>query len=402
MNRFRSALVAFAILAHNASAAQMRSRSESVPDIEASNTVGLGDIWVTGGLSSYFRVRPVPSDKLSQTVDTAYRSDFLLLYGTENKLQRDLLLVPEIGGSIGLANFLHLEIQSVPWDGEKLGASTARLKFTTPANDNLRVFGAGLSLNATLSTEEDIYSRGATTPGFDPVLYFTAIADADLIKLAPALPVKLYLNYSNLDDYRLVHAYTQHRLVGAAEWKGARDGGYVRLAAMLYKPLATKLNPNPADSYLPMLFELGLGYRMSIGDRYTVTADVSLDPIRPLSFYDREVVKPPKLHLEVTAPIVYNETRAEAIRALIFNEEQRRKFRTMTTRNPAVTQGGPKGDSTLVGGQNLKLDELSLEERKAVKDKDLFKGVFDDSQDSTAEKRKQIRSQLKQIEELLQ
>jgi hypothetical protein len=412
MNSLRPALVTLALLAHGAlptltSAAQMRSRSEAIPDVQATNTVGLGDIWVTAGLSSYFRVRPVPADKLAQGVESDFRDDFFQLYGKDVKLQRELLLVPEIGGAVGLANFLHLEFQSVPWDGEKLGATTARLKFTTPGNDDLRVLGLGVSLNATLSTEEDIYSRGATTPGFDPLLYVSALADVDLIKVAPSLPLKLYLNYSNLDDYRFAHAYTQHQIVAAAEYKGFRKGVYVRLETLLYKPLATKLNPNPVDEYLPALYQLGLGYRMSVGDRYTVTADLSLDPFHPLSFYDREIVKPPKVHLEVTAPIIYGETRAEAIRALIFNEQQRRKFRQLSSRGGSGAKGdgqaqaeGGKSDSSGVAG--LKLDDLSLEERKAVKDKDLFKGVFEDQEEETVEKRKQIRSQLKQIEELLE
>src|SRR3954467_15016682 len=154
MSKIRSALVLLGLLAHGVLAAQMRSRAEGVPGVLASNTVGLGDIWVTGGLNSYFRIRPVANEGLSKSVDTVYRDDFRRLYGSGNKLRRDLLLVPNIGAAIGLANFLHLEVDGVPWDGEKLGATTARLKFTLPGNDNLRVFGLGMSLNATLSTEE--------------------------------------------------------------------------------------------------------------------------------------------------------------------------------------------------------------------------------------------------------
>src|SRR3954470_12623934 len=145
-----AALSVLGLLAHDAMAAQMRSRAEGVPGVQASNTVGLGDIWVTAGLSSYFRIKPVSNDKLAESVDTSFRNDFRQLYGSENKLQRELLLVPSLGGIIGLANFLQMELQSQPWDGQKLGASTARIKFTLPNNDNLRVVGLACSLNATL------------------------------------------------------------------------------------------------------------------------------------------------------------------------------------------------------------------------------------------------------------
>jgi hypothetical protein len=399
MSKIVSVLVSLGLLAHSVMAAQMRSRAEGVPGVMASNTVGLGDIWVTAGMSSYFRIRPVANDVLSQTVDSVYRDDFRRLYGSGNKLRRDLLLVPDVGAAIGLANFLHLEMEGVPWDGEKLGATTARLKFTMPGNDNLRVFGFGMSLNATLSTEEDIYSRGETTPGFDPLLYFSVMADVDWIKIRPSLPVKVYLNYSGLDDYRLAHAYTQHQIRFAAEYKGHRKGYYLRGSAMLYKPLATNFNPNPSGDYLPALFELGFGYRTVIGDRITFSADVSLDPVNPVSFYSKVASKPPKIQVGFTAPLVYTETRAEAIRALIFNEEQRKRLRMLAARNPAPK---PAAKDSANGPAGLQLDAISLEDGKAAKGKDVLKGVLDDSESEVTEKRKLIRSELKQIEDLLQ
>jgi hypothetical protein len=333
-------------------------------------------------------------------VDSSYRGDFRALYGSENRLERDLRLVPVVGGTIGLANFLHLEIQSVPWDGEKLGASTARLKLTTPGNDNLRTFGLGVCLNATLSTEEDIYSRGETTPGFDPLLYFSVMADLDLVKSMEKHPLKAYLNYSNLDDHTLARAYTQHQFVLALEQKGARKGYHMRVAATLYKPLATKFNPNPVDAYLPTVFELGIGYRTALSDRLTLSGELSLDPIHPIRFYDKEVSKPPRLQVEVSAPLFYTETRAEAIRALIFNERERQRIRQL-----AAKGAGPRvaaRDTSAKAASQLKLDELSLEGRKAADSKDLFKGVFEEQEEDATEKRKQIRSQLKQIEELLE
>jgi hypothetical protein len=386
-----------------AHAAQMRSRAEGLPGVQASNTVGLGDIWVTGGLSSQFRIRPVLGERLADLVDSSYRDDFRALYGPGNKLQRDLRMVPVVGGTIGLANFLHLDLSSIPWDGEKLGASTARLKLTTPGNDNLRTFGLGVSLNATLSTEEDIYSRGETTPGFDPLLYFTVMADLDLVKSMERHPIKAYLNYSNLDDHTLARAYDQHQFVLALERKGARRSWHVRMAAALYKPLPTKFSPNPADAWLPAGFELGLGYRAAISDRITMAGELSLDPFHPIRFYDKEVGKPPRLQVEVSAPLFYTETQAEAIRSLIFNERERQRLRRLAARSPGSKPPARDSAGARAAGQ-LRLDDLSLEGRKAADSKDLFKGVFEEEggEEDVGEKRKQIRSQLKQIEELLE
>jgi hypothetical protein len=389
-----------ASLAGKGLAAQTRSRAEAVPGMQASNTVGLGDIWVTGGLSTYFRIRPVANEVLAKQVDTVYRDDFRQLYGSGNRLQRELVMTPELGGIIGLANFLHLEVSGIPWDGEKLGASTARLQLTLPGNDNLRVFGLGLGLNATLSTEEDIYSRGATTPGFDPLLFLTVMADLDWIKVLPSLPLKFYLNYASLDDYRLAHAYTQHRIAFAAEYKGSRKGYWARLSTQLYRPLATRFNPDPGKSFLAPFFELGIGYRTMVGNRLTFTAEASLDPIHPISFYSREAARPPRISVGFQAPLVYNETGAEAIRALIFNDEERKRIRLAAARNPAPKAGAKDSAS---GPAGLRLDEISLEEHKAAtQSKDILKGVLDNDENQALEKRKQIRGELKQIEDLLQ
>ena len=414
MNKISAFLVSVVILSQQAWTATSRSRALGVVGVEASNTVGLGDIWVTVGSGSYFRIRPVTNATLSRTVDSTYRNDFRLLYGSGDQLHRDMLTVPTVSGALGLANFMHLEFDAVPWDGVKIGATTARLKITTPGNDNLRLIGLAVMLNATLSTEEDTYSKGETTPGFDPLLYYSAIADLDLLKLFHSFPVKLYANYSSLDDYRLVHAYTQHQFRGAIEYMGNRKGWYMRGGMMLYKPLATKFNPDPIKEFLPPIYEFGLGYRANFGDRFTFTADFSMDPIHPISFYNDETGKPPKLQVGIEAPLLWTETRTEAIRALIFNEEQRKHYREMALKNDATNKNGANGSMGSVGKNGkmdsakavnaavLKVDEISLEDRKATQSKDVFKEVFDEGEGDVAEKRKAIRSELKQIEDLIQ
>lgn len=400
MNRIRAVIALAGMLAFGSDAAQMRSRAEGVPGVKASNTVGLGDIWAAGGVSSYFRIRPISNEQLAGTVDSAYRGDFRRLYGAKDRLQRELLLVPTVGATVGLADYLHVEFQGVPWDGEKLGAATAGLKVTLPGNDGLRVFGLGASLNATLSTEEDIYSRGETTPGFDPILHWTLMADIDWIKVSPSLPVKLYANYSSLDDYRLVRAYAQHGFRFAAEYKGFRRGAYVRGGVLFYKPLATRFKPEPDGEYLPALFEMGFGYRARLGDRIVVTADIGFDPSSPLSFYNHEARKPPKVEIAMEAPLVFTETRAEAIRALIFNDERRKRIRSRPSAIPVA--GKPGADSAAADPAGVKLDEVGLDVGKTGSGQDILRGVLDDPEGDVTGKRKRIREELRQIEELLE
>ena len=105
-------LGALLVAERSAQAAQMRSRAEAVPGVQASNTAGLGDIWVTTGVGTRFRIRPVLGERLADMVDSAYRDDFRALYGSENRLQRDLRMVPMLGATIGLANFLQLDLQA--------------------------------------------------------------------------------------------------------------------------------------------------------------------------------------------------------------------------------------------------------------------------------------------------
>lgn len=125
-----------------------------------------------------------------------------------------------------------------------------------------------------------------------------------------------------------------------------------------------------------------------------------MDPIHPISFYSHEAARPPRVSVGFQAPLVYNETRAEAIRALIFNDEERKRIRLAAAKNPAP-KAVAKDSSAGPGG--LQLDEISLEERKAAtQSKDILQGVLDDDEAKAVEKRKQIRGELKQIEDLLQ
>lgn len=388
------------VVAHGA---PKRSRSEAVPGMHASNTANLGDIWVQAAANGQFRVTPIPEDWLVGLADSAYRNDLLATYGGGQKLRRDVLLAPALKVTIGLADILHLEVENIPWDGEKIGASRAGLTLTTPGNDDLRVFGLAVMADATLSTEEDIYSRGVTTPGFDPLFHLGIAADMDLIKWAPSLPLKVYLNWSDLADYRLAHAFKQQWGAAAVEWKGYRREYYGRLGLKWLKPLPTRFDPDPKQSWRGPNSELGLGMRWFFGDRFWGNAEISFDPLQPLEFYSDATHYPPKVFVGIEIPVLYQESRAEALRALVYNEELRKTARQNAQAGQAARPDSSEGFSQTGTPvlPPLGLDQLDLRSHGGDSASTALKTLFEDQEDVSVQKRKRIRQELQHIEELL-
>lgn len=386
--------------------APKRSRSEAVPGMHASNTAGLGDIWVQGSLNGAFRVKPVAQEMLLSQVDSIYARDALALYGGGERIRRDLLLNPTVKVTVGVAEFLQLDVENVPWDGEKIGASRAGLTLTLPGNDDLRLLGFAIRADATLSTEEDIYSRGETTPGFDPLFHYGAVADIDLIKRWPAWPLKFFFNWNTLADYRLVHAFDQQWLGSALAWKGYRREFYGRLGLAWYKPKATRFDPNPAKSWDGPHAEVGMGLRWFFAGRLWGHAEISFDPIAPTAFYSDATHNPPRIYFGMEMPVMFRETRAEALRALIYTEEMRRIARIKATQMQTA-QGGADttqavaGERGVAGLGQVRLDDLELKERGNDSASASLKELFEDQDAASAEKRKRVRQELKQIEELL-
>jgi len=366
--------------------------------------VGLGDIWFETGLISEFRVQPVPDQNLHALVDSSYRRDLLRITGINTRLRRDLQLAPFFSGTLGLAQFMQLELWNIPWDGEKLGASRASLKITMPGNDNLRAYGAALLLETTLSTEEDVYSRGETTPGFDPLFHIGAVADIDFIKLSTDLPYKAFFNYTNLEDYRLAHAYSQQSISFALAWKGWRKEAFIRTSSTLYKALPTRFDLSPTDRWFGPHLDLVIGFRAFFGDRFWFNAAVSFDPIAPTAFYSDPTHKPPRISTSVEVPILFQETRAEAIRALIYTEEIRKRARAELAKHPQLdsTKRVSGKDSAQGGVAEIRLDKLELRSQSQDSTQATLKELFGDDAKKTEEKRKHIRQEMRQLEELLQ
>jgi hypothetical protein len=136
------------------------------------------------------------------------------------------------------------------------------------------------------------------------------------------------------------------------------------------------------------------------GDRAVLTAGFSLDPFSPLAFYDDAARKAPRARLEVALPLIAFESRSEALRSLLFMENERRHLRRAPKSAPAGSV-----DSTRKASQGLPidLDALTLgRNRTEIKEAELLKDILRGEEKEIRERRKKIRDELKDIEELLE
>jgi len=304
------------VIWQNNPAKEKRSRSEGIPGISASNTLGTGNIWFGAGTKMFMQTIGVQKDLSNFSGNDSNSS-----------VEKDFIVVPHINGTIGLTGFVQIEINSIPYDGKKIGLTMASLKLTIPGKDNLRYFGLAGKLNVALATEENVFTTLEETPAFDPILTFTGIADVDFIKKHPSLPLKLYFNYSNHDNFKLHNIYQQHHAGIALEYKDNNGSLYLRTGAAFYKEKKTIPNPSPDPDFRSPLFDMGLGIkkRFKEGIPFVLSADINFDPVSPLGFLDSELHKPFQIDLTIKIPVFYKETNTEALRSLIYSEQLRLK-----------------------------------------------------------------------------
>ncbi len=395
MNKRLLLVVSLALGWQSVMAVPKRSRAEAVPGMETSNTVALGDIWLEAGFSSQFQTRILSEEFLAATVDSTYRQDFIGLTGGGGRLNREVVLYPRLGAIIGLGHFLHIQLNSIPWDGSKIGASSAQMKITSPGNDNLRLFGIGASVGAVFTTEENSMTRHQTTPGFDPFAFGALMIDLDLIKLVPDYPFKMYFNYFSLDEQRLAHSYRQHSFKAAFEYKGYKRSYYLRGNFALYKPKSVAVASKDWEGGYRSASAVGFGFRKSMGERFSMAGELSFDPYRPMSFYRSEFSKPPRISLDFTVPLLHKESRTEALRALIFHEHLRKSMRSQGS---VAGKADASRDNPETGEEWEKLMQDSAVD---VENRNAFEGLFG-NEEEMRERRRKIRDELKEIEELLE
>ena len=341
MSRFHILTLLLLTFSISLLAKDKRSRAESIPRILSSNTVGLGNIFIKGGMQTYF-YSPLDLPYIIDSLSFRENVDNTATLETKNKnTSRNFFLAPYIKGTIGLTNFLHLELSSIPWTGNKIGITTAKLKCTLPGNDNLRIVGIGSTVNVTLSTEENIIASQKETPSFDPIISYTLIADLDLIKKFPNFPAKLYFNYSNTENYLIYHLFHQHTVKIGLEIKQEKYSYYLKAGITAYKP-KDQDNSYISESFeeraISLVSEVGFGYRKRFSKvwPFTLNLDFEFDPINPLKFWDGALSKTPLVSFLIEVPFYFQETNTEARRAMIFVENRSKEMKTNISKRKKV------------------------------------------------------------------
>jgi hypothetical protein len=172
----------------------------------------------------------------------------------------------------------------------------------------------------------------------------------------------------------------------------------------LYRPLPTRFDAEPEKDFLPVHHEIGLGYRWVWSDRFRMSAEAALDPLAPLGFVKDEARRPPQIRLQMETPIFGHETQAEAVRALLFAEAERRRFRKSAEAKIAGRAlASDTASTSLARKLPATLGAFALEpEGDAKKGRDALDQALREGDAQILERRKRVREELRQIEELLE
>ncbi|MBL8028989.1 MAG: hypothetical protein JNL74_21380 [Fibrobacteres bacterium] len=342
-----------------ASAQIKREREESPPGIEASNTMGFGNVWMRGNLLFNYR---------------------------ENSGAR---IEPHAAAGLGLANNLAVWGGAVIFEGsykKLIGKADAHVKVTLPGNDNFRFFGFGVQGDLILSSDKDTLSSTTDTnrPSYSPIIGFTAMADFEIIKIVKTLPLKAYINFSTIDDDRLLTEWKQQSYRFALEWKGERNCFYAGSRYGRYTEKHAKTGATPADASAITSFG-GLRFRPIDRLAIMITGLFSI----PLS--DGPDFVRYGLTTSLEMPIFFRETNTEAIRTLVMMENSKPQ---------TVTRSSTRLKSTHTV-ESLFLSDIDAppptETASDSTDIDI-----DDKDRQLQERRKNIDNELKGIEILLE
>lgn len=226
----------------------------------------------------------------------------------------------------------------------------------------------------------------SSKPEYNPSLLASAVIDCDWLALYERLPLKTFLRASLADNPQLLYKYNQVQCIGGAEWKLYRHSLFVEMTLALYREKAHKLNDFRADAGFEQQY-----LRIAPGFRYRVRNRFSLVGALTVTAWSRTKARAPlhpdiaRLALRFEAPLLFRETNAEAVRSLVFMEQQRDTTRGDMARAMDAREGVLREYSHMLEG-------LQLEDE-----------TFDYTRETEAlrERREQIQKRMKEIEQLL-
>lgn len=233
---------------------------------------------------------------------------------------------PWAGLKVGVTSIVQLSGKVEVDKLKKLGGINGSLQVTTPFNDHLRFFGASLSGDLYLSTETDTQSGVATTgrPEYNPYFRPSLTIDFDWIARLKTLPLKNYVHAGMVDDPEKLYRYKQLSLQFGAEWKLDKNSYAMDFGAGFYREKPGKSEGFAGDkTYAQQRFWMEPSLRYRLFDRMSLVGAARvllLQRIKKERPLDATYLR---VTAAIEAPIVYKETNTEAIRTMIFIENNK-------------------------------------------------------------------------------
>ncbi len=350
--KFRTEVLVLVLFAFTLSAQTVkRGRNEGTSNIPASNVAGHGNITVGSGLMGG-----------------------VFINGFQSQASASM--------KVGIGNNLQLSASSSFPGLSSFGCISSSLQITLPGNDRLRFLGMSALGQLYLSMEGDTISASARQgkPDYNSFIIPSCVVDLDFISLFNTFPLKLYGYFSLADAPELLFRYDQISFRAAVEWKLYKHSYYVDLGYGLYKQKRWN-NLDGDKKYEQRVMWVEPGGRMRLGEGFSV-----LGSLRLLMFNDVKLVnglEPAHFQAQVglEMPLLYKETKTEAVRSLIFIEQEEIRQKDLISRN--------------------------IEQRETFRMKiDPFIDEQADSSSTTKEdirkRREEIDAKMREIEQLLQ
>lgn len=293
-------------------------------------------------------------------------------------------LEASIACGFGIAEILQCDAKLSVVNFKKLGMTESHFQLTLPGNNGLRFFGVALCGDLFLSTAMDTISSEAASgkPDFHSYFRPSIICDQDWIAINRKIKLKTYESFSMADDPDLLFQYEQISIKIGAEWKTYQHSFFIDAAFGLYKEKRTNIFGGD-DDFKQQKIWIEPGARLRLAKRFSVLTSLKCLLLQRVK--NERPLPAEYLNLSVTfeAPLFYKETNTEAIRTLIFMDNEKDKTKDRITRN--------------------------IEQRKSIKtDFEIgFEELAPDNSDMNQEKealrkKEEIENKMQEIEKLLE
>lgn len=232
-----------------------------------------------------------------------------------------------VGLSMGIAEILQFDAEASFINFNQLGPAAAHLQVTTPRNDRLRFVGVAVRGDLHLSTALDTIALEADSskPEYRPYPGISATVDLDWFSRPKRIPLKVYLFAGLTDDPEVLHRYSQLALRTGAEWKMLQHSFFVDAGVGLYKEKRTRLNRLGEKRFGQSYVWISPGARYRFANRFSLVGDLRWTVFRRTrddSSLDPEAIS---LTVRLEAPILFRETDTEAIRTLVFMDQEKER-----------------------------------------------------------------------------